>query len=102
MKTFHLNHLRSALICALFLIILIQSCAPTVPGSWKNGKINSGKRSDFQQLNNEALKYLKANDPKGLKAVLSREMIASNNERQVELISNRLKDMPMSCWTSIM
>lgn len=90
MKTFHLNHLKSALICALFLIL--QSCRPTVPGSWKNGKINSGKRSDFQQLNNEALKYLKANDPKHLKAVLSKEMIESNNERIVELISNRLND----------
>jgi hypothetical protein len=78
---------------ALGLFLVFQSCV-SVPGSWKNEKISSGKRDDFHQLNTEALTYLKANNPKGLKALLSKEMIADNNERQVELISNRLTDNP--------
>ncbi|MDB5132901.1 MAG: hypothetical protein JWR02_2650 [Mucilaginibacter sp.] len=90
MKTFHLNHLKSALICVLFLIF--QSCAHTVPGSWKNGKINSGKLNDFHQLNTEVLKILKANEPKRLKSFLSKAMIESNNERDIEHISNHLND----------
>ncbi|HEY2582721.1 MAG TPA: hypothetical protein VGI43_12985, partial [Mucilaginibacter sp.] len=90
MKTLHLNQFKAALVCALFF--LLQSCSPTVPGSWKNEQISSGKRDDFHKLNTEALRYLKANDPKGLNALLSKEMIDGKNERQVELLSNRLVD----------
>jgi hypothetical protein len=91
MKTLPLNQLKLALVCALLLIL--QSCnGPAVPGSWKNDKISSGKRDDFHKLNDGVLIYLKANDPKGLKAYLSKEMIAKNIERQVELMSNRLTD----------
>ncbi|MDF2431114.1 MAG: hypothetical protein JWP44_745 [Mucilaginibacter sp.] len=89
MTTFHLNQFKTVLVCGLFLIF--HSCT-VVPGSWKNEKINTGKRDDFHLLNSRALKYLKANDPKGLKALLSKDMLANNNERQVELISNRLND----------
>lgn len=89
MKTLHLNQIKITLILGLFLVF--QSCVVT-PGSWKNEKISSGKREDFHQLNTEAFKYLKANDLKGLKSLLSKDLIDKNNERQVELISNRLND----------
>jgi hypothetical protein len=91
MKTLSLNQFKIAAILGLFLVF--QSCV-LVPGSWKNEKISSGKRDDFHQLNTEVLAYLKANNPKGLKVLLSKEMIEGNNERQVELISNRLNDNP--------
>ncbi len=90
MKTFPFNQFKTALFCGLLLII--QSCKPVVPGSWKNENISSGKRSDFHQLNAQALQYLKANNPKRLRALLSKELLVDNNERQVELISNRLND----------
>jgi len=79
------------LAAALWLLLILQSCV-LVPGSWKNESIKASKRDDFHKLNAEALAYLKANNPKGLNALLSKEMIAANNERQVELISNRLTD----------
>jgi hypothetical protein len=81
------------LAAAACLLLILPSCV-LVPGSWKNENIKSGKREDFHKLNTEALAYLKANNPKGLNALLSKEMIAANNERQVELISNRLTDNP--------
>jgi len=89
MKTLYFNQFKATLISGLFLIF--QSCVVT-PGSWKNEKISSSKREDFHRLNSEVLKYLKANDLKGLKAFLSKDMIDQNNDRQVELISNRLSD----------
>ena len=69
MKTFHLTQFKAALICVLFLIF--QSCV-VVPGTWKNEKISSGKRDDFHEMNARALGLLKANDPKGLKMLLSK------------------------------
>jgi hypothetical protein len=90
MKPKNLNHFK-LLAFACFFQFFFQSCV-LVPGTWKNEKISAGKRDDFHQLNTEALNYLKANDPKGLKAVLSKEMIDGKNEREVELISNRLND----------
>jgi hypothetical protein len=89
MKALHLIQIKTALFFGLFFVL--QSCVVT-PGTWKNEQISSGKRENFHQLNVEALKYLKANDPKGLKALLSKEMIGRNNEREVERISNRLND----------
>jgi hypothetical protein len=89
MKILTLNQFKALLFSALFLAF--QSCVIT-PGQWKNDQISSGKRDDFHQLNATALKYLKANDPKGLKAVLSKDMIEAGNDREVELISNRLTD----------
>eukprot|EP01037_Dinobryon_pediforme_P003733 gene3733-3779_t len=70
---------------------MFQSCVVT-PGTWKNEQISSGKRDDFHQLNDKALRLLKADDTKGLKSMLSKEMNAGNNDRQIELIGNRLTD----------
>ncbi len=89
MKTLHLNQFKTALI-AVFLLAF-QSCV-TTPGTWKNEQISSGKRDDFHQLNAEAFKYLKANDPKGLTLMLSRDMNGHSNERLVERLSNYLSD----------
>jgi hypothetical protein len=87
MKILYSNQFKTALVCAMLLVT--QSCGPTVPGSWRNEKIKSGKRDDFHQLNTEVLRRLKAN---GLKSFLCKDMVGNNTERQVELISNRLKD----------
>jgi hypothetical protein len=89
MKNLYPNQFKALFFSVLFFAL--QSCMVT-PGQWKNNQISNGKRDDFHQLNAEALKYLKANDPKGLKSLLSKEMISDNNERKVELISNRLND----------
>ena len=92
MKTSTPNPIKAVLFCAL--LIILQSCKPAIPGSWKNDQIKSGLRDDFHKLNDGALKYLKANDIKGLKSFLSKEFISSVTDRQVELISNRLTDNP--------
>ena len=89
MKTVHLSQFKTALFLGLFLAF--QSCMP-VPGSWKNDQISAGKRDDFHQLNSSAITYLKANDPKGLKMVGSKEMNQQINERLVERISYWLND----------
>jgi len=92
MRIFNLISFKTALVCTL--VILIEACARTVPGSWKNDKIGSGRQSDFHELNNEVLQYLKANDTKGLKRDLCKEMIDQNNDVQVEKISHHLADEP--------
>jgi len=89
MKDLYPNQFKALLFSVLFFTL--QSCVVT-PGKWKNDQISAGKRDDFHQLNTEALKYLKANDPIGLRALLSKEMVEDKNERKVELISNRLND----------
>jgi len=89
MKTFHLTPFN--IISALALLFFLPSCV-TVPGTWKNERISSGKRDDFHDLNKEVLGYLKANDATSLKTVFSKDMNASNNAREIEHISNRLTD----------
>jgi hypothetical protein len=90
MKTLHLNPFKVVLVSVLFFAF--QSCVTTVPGSWKNSDISSGRRDDFHQMNTEALRILKANDPKGMKLLWSKDMNAGNHDRQVELLSNHLND----------
>jgi len=89
MKPYPLNQFKLAATCALFL--LFQSCKPSGPGYWKNDKISSGKRDDFHTLNNGVLNYLKADDPKGLKSFLARDLVDVNNDKEIELISIELK-----------
>ena len=90
MKTLNLNPVNAAMACLLFFSLI--SCAPKVPGSWRNEKISEGRRDDFHKLNTAALNYLKTNDAKGLKVLLSKEMIEDNNAKAVDKISNRLND----------
>jgi hypothetical protein len=89
MKNLYPNQFKALLFSVLFLGL--QSCVVT-PGQWKNDSISAGKRDDFHKLTAEALKYFKANDATAMKALFSKEMNADNNERKVELVSNRLND----------
>ena len=89
MKNLHTKISNSLLI--VVLLSAISSCT-TIPGSWKDEKISSGQRDDFHRLNTEALEGLKADDPKALKMVFSKELNEHNDERQIRLISNRLND----------
>jgi len=83
----------------LALLIVLQSCDPGKPGYWKNEQINAGKRADFHQLNEAVFKDLKANDPKHLQSMMSKEMIDDpSNNRVIELISNRLNSNVYSLY----
>jgi hypothetical protein len=80
------------LIIFLSVTFAMESCIENA-GTWKNGQINAGKREDLHKINDEALGYLKANDPKDLKSLLCKELKDDNHtDRLVELISNRLTD----------
>ena len=89
MKALHTNLIKIALFLGLF--VTLQSCV-LKPGTWKNDRIASGKLDDFHNLNKEILKFLKADDTKGIKILCSKEFNADNHERQIELVSNRLTD----------
>lgn len=92
MKPLHPEFKLVALAC---LVFSLQACSPPKPGTYKNDEISSGKRSDFHNLNTEALKYIKANSLKELQLMMSKELMDNpGNERQVELMSNRLTDNP--------
>lgn len=74
------------------LPLFLARCADS-SGSWKNEKIKSGMRDMFHGFNTEALIQLKANKPKMLNALLSKEMIDDKyTTRLVEKISNHLND----------
>ena len=77
----------------LLLVIIFQSCSDQA-GTWKNEQIKAGKREDFHELNEQAFKGLKANDPKQLGALLSKELIDQerSTNRTIELISNQIND----------
>lgn len=90
MKPYH--HYLAKLPGFLLLILLMYSCSSDKAGVWKNEKIKSGKRDDFHALNEQAFIDLKANNPKHLQYLLSKELIESHyTNKQVELISNGLK-----------
>jgi hypothetical protein len=76
----------------LLLLFVLQGCVEK-PGLWKNDQIKAGKRDDFHALNDQAFRDLKANDPKRLGLIMSRELIDNRStSRTVELIGNRLTD----------
>jgi hypothetical protein len=87
------NPLIIKLLCLLSIFSVIKSCNSYTPGIWINGKIESGKREDFHALNDQLLKGLKANNPREVEAVMSKDMIEDNGRlRQIELCGNRLKE----------
>jgi len=74
----------------LLIMVTLQSCEPTQPGSWKNEQISSPDK--FHQLNAELLKQLKVNNEKDLENIMSRDFIDTRGKnRQIELVSNRVK-----------
>jgi hypothetical protein len=85
MKNLYPNQFKTVVIGLLFLVI--QSCQFS-PQSWWNGQ----KLSSFHDRNKEVLEHLKANDPKALRMLFSKEMNAQNNSRLVEILSNHLTD----------
>ena len=83
------------LVALACLVFLLQACSPPKPGVYKDDQISSGKRSDFHQLNTNALRYIKANSLKEIQLMMSKEMIdAPGTERMVDRMSNRLTDNP--------
>jgi hypothetical protein len=89
-----MKHYKPYLKLPLFLLMLfvLQSCV-TKPGTWKNEKIETGIRSDLHELSNEALTYLKVNNFKRLKLLMSKDLKEDTyTERVVEHISNHLND----------
>ncbi|SHM58210.1 hypothetical protein [Mucilaginibacter sp. OK098] len=81
----------------LLSVFILQSCSNNLPGVWKNDRIDAGKRSDFHELNNEALGYLKANGFKRLKLMMSKDLNHNSyTERIVGRISNYLNDSKYS------
>jgi hypothetical protein len=77
----------------LSVFSVLTSCTSYEPGIYKNEKISSSKREDFHLLNNQMLEGLKANSPRLVEGVMSREMIEDNSRlRLIELCSNRLKE----------
>lgn len=76
----------------LLLFLILQSCVDT-PGVWRNEKIASGKRSDFHELTDDALYWLKAGRFKRMKFIMSKELNENTyTEKIVEHISNYLND----------
>jgi len=87
MKPFHNYFSRS--FCFLAFAFILHGCDT---GAWKNDQIKADKREDFHLLNAEVFTDLKANNPKHLQHLLSKELIDDRaTVRTVELISNHLK-----------
>jgi hypothetical protein len=81
------------LFCLLSIFFVLQSCTPHEPGTWKNDKIGSSQKDDFNVLNKQLLEGLKANSPRQVEAVMSQAFIEDVNRlRLIELCSNRLKE----------
>ncbi|MDB5152567.1 MAG: hypothetical protein JWR54_1318 [Mucilaginibacter sp.] len=88
-----LNPLLIKLFGLLSIFSVLKSCNSFEPGTWKNEKIEAGKREDFHALNNQMLEGLKANSPMLMAGVMSKELIEDNSRlRLIELCSNRLKE----------
>jgi len=86
------------LLKTLFFILItaaaLQSChKPAAPGTYQNEQIPADQRKDFHAINDQLLQDLKANKPKDLDGIMSKEMLDDHNRfRQIELVSNRLKE----------
>ncbi|WP_295770415.1 hypothetical protein [uncultured Mucilaginibacter sp.] len=89
----HSLYIKISFISWLFVInTVLISCKPT-PGTWINEKIPANKQEKFHQLNAELLKTLKANDPRQLENIMSKEFLeAPGNNRLIELCSIRMRD----------
>jgi len=78
----------------LLAIAALQSChKPAKPGIYRNDRIEAGQRNDFHALNAILLQELKTGKADALADIMSKEMIDDHSKyRQVELVSNRLKE----------
>ncbi|MEO6633648.1 MAG: hypothetical protein ABIN13_18045 [Mucilaginibacter sp.] len=90
MKTHNLRPL--SFLIFLSLLFILQGCT-SEPGVWKNEKINGGVKADFHARNEELIGYIKLNQVKRVKAMLSRELSHDNStEPLIEHLSNRFND----------
>ena len=90
METHNLRPLNILVFLSLFFIL--PGCT-SEPGVWKNEKINGGVKADFHARNEELIGYIKLNQVKRVKAMLSRELSHDNStEALIEHLSNRFND----------
>ncbi|MGZ3766419.1 MAG: hypothetical protein ACXVB0_21320 [Mucilaginibacter sp.] len=88
-----LNLLFIKLFSLLTVFSVLKDCNTAAPGRWKNEKISAAQREDFHALNAQVLEGLKANSPRQMESVMSKEFIDDNSRlRLIELCSNRLKE----------
>ena len=90
----NLKPLLKTLFFVSIAVAVLQSChKPAIPGTYRNDQIPKDQRQIFHTLNDEMLQGLKANRPRDLESVMSKEMLDDHGRfRQIELISNRLKE----------
>jgi hypothetical protein len=93
----HAPH-RFKLFVFFVVLIILEGCSSD-PGVWKNEQINGNVRADFHARINELITYVKLNQIKRVKGVLSRELNSDNyTETLVEHLSNRFKDDNYQLW----
>jgi len=75
-------------------VAALQSChKPVKAGTYQNNQIPEDERKELHSLNDELMQGLKANKPGDLETIMAKEMLADASRlRQIELISNRLKE----------
>lgn len=84
---------------SFFVLLLISQGCYRSPGVWKNEEISSGVRADFHNRTNELIGFIKLNQVKKVKGVLSRELNADNyTESLVEHLGNRFNDDKYQLW----
>jgi hypothetical protein len=78
----------------LITVAVFQSChKPAKPGTYQNDQIAADQRKNFHDLNDQMMQGLKANKPADLESIMSKDMLDDHGRfRQIELISNRLKE----------
>ena len=80
------------------VLIILQGCYQS-PGEWKNEEINGNVRADFHARIDELITYIKYDQIKHVKGLLSRELNSDNyTEQLVEHLSNRFKDDNYQLW----
>ena len=90
----NLKTFLASLFFFLITVTALQSChKPAQPGIYQNEQIELAQRNDFHALNTQLLQELKDNKADAMSDIMSKEMIDDHGKyRQVELVSNRLKE----------
>ena len=92
------THPRFKLFAFFVLLLILQGCYRS-PGVWKNDEISSGVKADFHSRTDELIGFIKLNQIKKVKGLLSRELNADNyTEPLVEHLSNRFNDDKYQLW----
>ena len=88
------KHLLKTTFFILIAAAALSSChKPAKPGTYQNAQIDSKQHDDFHALDTMLLQELKTGKADALADIMSKEMIDDHGKyRQVELVSNRLKE----------